>query len=137
MKKEEKLTCEIGYMGDVPVYIEELKRTVMIRDHKTFTVSEDSPIRMVSLLGGKNYVGELTAPKDYQGHFLICDVPDKKVRDCLVERFFKEYKRILVSQAGKDPKKLESINEEIEEWKKDDIERFDRMHGQLTDSVGV
>jgi len=137
MKKEEKLTCEITYMGDKSVYIEELKRTITIRDYKTFTVSEDSPIKMVSLLGGKNYVGELSAPEDYQGHFLICDVPDKRVRDCLVEKFFKKYKELLISQSGNDAKKLESINAKIEEWKKIDIERFDEMHGQLKNSNNV
>ncbi|MBR1988236.1 MAG: hypothetical protein IKA36_04245 [Clostridia bacterium] len=137
MKKEEKLSCEIKYMGNKPVYIEELKKTIFVRDYKSFVVTEDSPIKMISLLGGKNYVGELTAPEDYQGHFLICDVPDKKVRDVLVEKFFKEYKEILISQAVNDPKKMESINTKIEEWKAIDTKRFDEMHGQLETSNGI
>ena len=130
MDKKEILSCEVNYMGFNPVYIEELNKTISIREEKTFTITENSPITMISLLGGKNYVGELTAPEDYSGHFLICDVPDKKVRDVLVNKFFEQYKEILISRASDNPAELEKINTKIEEWKASDINRFDKMHGQ-------
>lgn len=137
MKDSEKLSCEISYFGTEFKFIPEIQETIAIRKQKSFTISEDSQIIMVELLNGKNFVGELPSPEDYQGHFLICDVPDKQVRDILVEKFFEKYKQILIDQANNDPKKLASIDSKIEEWKIAEIRRFDKMHGQLIDGVGV
>ena len=124
----DKHSWEIKYKGYNTRDIE--GRPVTLPAIKTLSVTADYEVGFVEIPEKNCFIGEVITPKDFEKKLLICDIEDKHVRDALLEKFYNQYKELLIAKAKNDPIEIEKIETNMANKLADEIARLDVKHGQ-------
>lgn len=105
-------------------------RSVTLPAIKTLSVTKDFEVGLIEIPERNCFVGQVVTPEDFEKKLLICDVADKRVRDALLEKFYAQYKALLISKANNNPSSIQQIEAKISSEFNADVARLDARHGQ-------